>query len=344
MTEPTYAQLFCTLAELDEDLNFLGSEREARVLPKIKAASDYLQKRAGHFLPVTRQIGFNGRAKTRIFLPPFLSVSAISNDGDALTAADYIKQPTMRHWANGPFSYLDVDPDATNLSAWVDEEEGVLITADWGLFDLTRLLSATVGAGGQTSNAATLAVTNGASISPGMVLKIGSEWEAVESTNTSPTSATTLSAAITDANTQSISLTSGSAVYVGEVIRVDLEQMRVRDISGNTALVVRGWNGTPKATHTISTAVNAYRTFNVTRGVNGSTAAAHDASTAIYQQCAPDDVNALCKKIAGRMLKDAQGGYSGVVGDPNTGQAQYLYVMPHEINEILNAYDIPVAR
>lgn len=343
MTEPTYAQLFCTLAELDEDLNFLGSEREARVLPKIKAASDYLQKKIGHFLPVTRQVGYNGKAKTRLFLPPFVSVSAISNDGTALSASDYVKQPTARHWANGPFSFLDVDIDASNLSAWADGEEEVLITANWGLFDLTRLLSVTVGTT-QSDSASTLIVSNGASLSPGMVVKIGSEWEAVESTNASPTNVTTLGAAITDANTQSITLASGAAVNVGEVLRADLEQMKVRDISGNTGLVIRGWNGTPKATHSNGATVSAYRTFNVTRGVNGSTAAEHTSSTAIYQQCAPDDINGLCRKIAGRMLKDAQGGFSGVVGDPNVGQAQYLYVMPHELDEILSNYYIPVVR
>lgn len=344
MTEPTFAQLFCTLAELDEDLNFLGSEREARVLPKIKAASDYLQKRIGHFLPVTRQLGFNGKDKTRIFLPPFLSVSAISNDGTALVSGDYVKQPTMRHWANGPFSYLDIDADATNLSAWVKDEEGVVITANWGLFDLTRALSATVGAGGQTSNASTLLVSNGAAVSPGMVVKIGSEWELVDSTNANPTNVTTLGAAITDANAQTVTFADGSLVNVGEILRSGLEQMKLRDVSGNTGLVIRGWNNTPKSTHSNGATVAAYRTFNVTRGVNGSTAAAHDAATAIYQQCAPDDINALCRKIAGRMLKDAQGGFSGVVGDPNTGQAQYLYVMPHELDEILNNYYIPVVR
>ena len=343
MTEPTYAQLFCTLAELDEDLNFLGSEREARVLPKIKTASDFLQKKIGHFMPVTRQVGYNGKAKTRLFLPPFLSVSAISNDGTALTATDYIEGPSARHWANGPYSFLDVDSDGSNLSAWADDEEDVLITANWGLFDLTRILAATVGTT-QSDSANTLIVSNGASLSPGMVVKIGSEWEAVESTNTSPTNATTLSAAITDTNTQTISLTSGAAVNVGEVIRIDLEQMKVRDISGNTALVIRGWNGTPKATHLISTAVSAYRTFNVTRAVNGSTAAEHTSSTAIYQQCAPDDINGLCRKMAGRMLKDAQGGFSGVVGDPTTGQAQYLYIMPHKLEAIMSNYYIPVVR
>lgn len=344
MPEPTYAQTFCTLAELDEDLNFLGSEREARVLPKIKAASDYLQKAVGHFLPVTRQIGFNGKGKTKLYLPPFLSVSAITNDGTSLSATDYIEQPTARHWANGPFSWLEVDPDAANLSAWVEEEEGVLITANWGLFDLTRLLSATVQGGGQTDSASTLVVSNGASLSPGMVVKIGSEWESVDSTNTSPTNATTLGAAITDTNTQSITLTDGTLVNIGEIMRVDLEKMKIRDISSNTALVIRGWEGTPRATHSNAATVAAYRTFNVTRAVNGSTAAAHAAATAIYQQCAPDDVNGLCRKIAGRMLKDAQGGYSGVIGDPNTGQAQYLFILPHELEEITRPYFIPVVR
>ena len=165
-----------------------------------------------------------------------------------------------------------------------------------------------------------------------MVVKIGSEWELVDSTNATPTNVTTLGAAITDANAQTVTFADGSLVNVGEILRSGLEQMKLRDVSGNTGLVIRGWNNTPKSTHSNGATVAAYRTFNVTRGVNGSTAAAHDAATAIYQQCAPDDSNALCRKIAGRMLKDAQGGFSGVVGDPNTGQAQYLYVMPHELN------------
>lgn len=343
MTDPTYAQVFCTLAELDEDLNFLGSEREARVLPKIRAASDFLQKRIGHFMPVTRSLHFNGKNKTRIFLPPFLNVVSITNDGTALTANDYIEQPSGRHWANGPFSFLDVDDEATNLGFWINEEDGVVCTMNWGLFDLTRRLTATVGTT-QSDSASTLIASNGAAVSPGMVLKIGSEWMYVDSTYTTPANITTLGAAITDANTQTVTLADGSLVNVGEIIRVDVEQMRVRDVGGNTALVTRGWNGTPKATHGNGATVSVYRTFNVTRGVNGSTAAEHTSGTVIDQQCAPDDINSLCRKIAGRMLKDAQGGFSGVVGDPNTGQAQYLYVMPHELESISSNYYIPVVR
>lgn len=342
MTEPIYAQIFCTLAELDEDLNFLGSEREAKVLPKIRAASDFLQKRIGHFLPVTKQIRFEGGGEC-LYLPPFLSISQIINHETTLDTVDYFAEPTTRFWANGPYGSLEVGPYATHLQIWSPIDNDVEITANWGLYDLTRLLSATVQGSGQSESQSTLVVSNGASLSPGMVVKIESEWEAVESTG-SPTNVTTLGAAITDANSQVVTFADGSLVNVGEVIRTTIEQMKVRDISGNTGLVTRGWNNTPKSTHSNGATVAVYRTFNVTRGVNGSTAASHSASTAIYQQCPPDDVNALCRKMAGRMLKDAQGGFSGVVGDPTTGQAQYLYVMPHELDAVLSNYEIPVVR
>ena len=337
---PIYAQSFCTLAELDEDLNLLGSEREARVLPKIKTASVFLMKYLGQFQPVTMVRKLNGRGKSRLYIPPFLSITSIVNDGTTLATTDYIKQPETRYWPDGPYAWLDVDPDAVNLSAWMDEDEGVVITGTCGMYDLAQSLGITTGAS-QAAGASTLRVSDGSKVSPGMVVLIGSEQEYIESTSTPISAVTTLSAAITDSEAQSVSLTDGSLVNVGEIVRCGVEQMKITDVNGNTAAVVRGWNRTVKSTHLINANVDVYRIFNVTRGVNGTTDAAHNSGVNVYKQTVPDDVNMLCRKMAGRMLKDAQGGFSGVIGDPTMGTAQYLYILPKELEDIRKAYYIP---
>lgn len=338
-TEPIYAQSFCTLAELDEDLNLLGSEREARVLPKIKTASDFLQKHIGLFLPVTMTRKFNGGGKARLYIPPLLSITSIVNNEVTLAANDYIAQPEKRYWPNGPYAWLDVDaPDATNLSTWLCEDEGVVVTGKWGLYELTASLGTTLGAS-MSDSATTMQVGNGSKVSPGMIVLIGSEQIYIEST-AAPTSAVTTITEATDSEISTLTLADGTLVNAGEIIRIGLEQKKTTDISGNDCAVVRGWNKTTRASHADNSNVDVYRTFNVTRGVNGTTAAAHVIGSAVYRQMIPDDVNMLCRKMAGRLLKDSQSGFSGVIGDPSMGQAQYLYILPHELEAIKRNYRI----
>lgn len=336
---PIYAQSYCTLAELDEDLNLQGSEREARVLPKIKTASDVLQKMIGIFQPVTMTCKYNGHGKTRLYVSPLLSITSVVNEDTTLAATDYILQPEKRYWANGPYVWLDVAPEAANLSAWVCKDNGVVIDGKHGMYELAQSLGITTGAS-QAEGAETLRVSDGSKVSPGMVVLIGAEQEYIESTSTPIGAVTTLGAAIADSEDQIVTLSNGALVNAGEIVRCGVEQMKVTDINGNSAAVIRGWNRTTKSTHAMSADVDVYRIFNVTRGVNGTTAAGHNSGVNIYKQCVPDDINMLCRKMAGRMLKDAQGGFSGVIGDPSTGQAQYLYIMPKELDEIRRAYRI----
>lgn len=339
----TIRQLFCTLAELDADLNVLGSEREARVYPKLEAASEFLQKEIGLFLPVTQARTLQGSGTMQLFLPQgLLSVTSIVNDGVTLDAADYMLMPNQRHWSNGPYSWIEVDPDATNLSAWCSDKDGVVITGPWGLFNLTKDTGANVGTGDQSSSATSLLVTDGSKLSPGMGLLIGSEQQLVTATASPTDSGADLAAAISDAQETLITLDDASLVNPGEIIRVDLEKMKVLDtnISTNQAYVIRGWDKTPQTTHSNDADVHVYRTFTVERGVNGTTVAAHSAAVDIYQQMIPADINQLARKIAGRMLKDALGGYAGLIGDVMTGTARYLYILPHELDEIKKNYMI----
>ena len=343
----TYAQVFCTLAEIEDALKNRGAEKESFYLPKIEAVSQFMQMDFGLILPVTLARNFNGWGKTRLFIPPLLSATAIVNDGTSLVAADFIEQPDGGHWPNGPYSYIDVDPDATNLSYWVEEEEGISITGLWGLYNLVKSLGITLGAAQSTAAETTMQVSDGSKVSPGMVVVVESEQEYVESTNATPvTSVTTITEPITDTTTQTITLASADLVNVGEIFRIDLEKFKVLDKNDTTeaAYVERGWDKTIPATHSDNAVVDVYRKFNVTRGVNGTTAATHAISKAVSRQAVPNDIRELCVKMTARAIQDGQSGYSGVVGDPNTGESKYLFVKPYEYEEILSKYRIREAR
>lgn len=334
-------QAFCTVDEIYEDAESRGVLSEAKVFEKIMAASQFLAMRAGRFLPVieTRTLGAP-RLSARIFLPfPMTRVTSIVNSGVTLSNGDYLLLPDGKHWDNGPYTMVEVDPDASNLSAWDMDPDGIEITGWVAKYDATESLSATLGSAIATTSATSMRVSDGSAVSPGMLVLIGSEWIFVKATGTPVSAVTTLSAAL-DAKDEIITVADGSLLHVGEIIRMGVEQARILDINTNTVALQRGWNKTAKTTHADASAVDVYRNFTIERGVNGSTAATHVDASAMSRQLVPDDVKGLCRKIAMRMLKDASSGYSGRVGDDATGQSIYTYILPHELDEILDAYRI----
>ncbi len=125
-------QVYCTLADVYSDLESLGFEDEAGALAKIRAASEWIERRLGTFIPITATKGFDGNGKIHLFLQPLLSISSISNDGTSLETTDYIFYPNDRHWEDGPYTRLTVDPDAANLSVWKNERDAIEIAGTWG--------------------------------------------------------------------------------------------------------------------------------------------------------------------------------------------------------------------
>jgi hypothetical protein len=341
MTDPVYAQLFCTAAELDDDLNLLGSVRADVLMDKIAAASDYLQKQIGWFIPVTMTRYFNGLGRAFLYLPPLLALTgSIVNDDDTLVSADFIYKPDGRHWANGPYTRLDIDPDAANLSVWMNEDEGITIPGRWGMYEETEDTGATVAdTTQQSASQTTLKVSSGAKVSPGMVLLIGTEQEHVTGWNT-PTAAVTTLGAAWDAQSSEVTLAAAS-LNIGEVGRVGLEKFKVLDNNSTLYYAQRGWDKTRQASHSNGATVDVYRTVDVVRGVNGTTAAIHANGAAISRYKAPSDINYLCRQIAALMLKKAQGGFAGKTGNEDLGTVTYNNEFPMiALKEIKKSYKI----
>jgi hypothetical protein len=307
-------RLYCTVEQLISSLDLIGAEDETELLDYIRQASDYIDEDVGlghGFIPVTEERDFDGKGIIHLYVDPLLDVTSIVDDGDTLLTTDYILYPRNRYRADGHYSRITIDPDATSLNAWTYEEDIVAITGKWGYYNKTVDVGETItlAAAGTTD----LAVASGASVSPGMVLKCEDEQMLVTETGASENAASLLNGAVTTADT-TITVDDGSEFAAGEDLQIETEDIRILKINGNDLYVARSWNGTAKASHVDDTQVKVYRTYTIDRGINGTTAVAHT-SKALSQYIPPRLVNYFCKQIAALMYKKAKSGFAGKTGN-----------------------------
>lgn len=327
-------QYYCSVREIIEDIGQVGKS-EAEILKKIGAASQDILRSIGQFLPILETRYFEGECdEGEISIPPLLSVSQISNYGQLLESGDYILEPGQRHWINGPFSEIELAP-LGRVGSWSTLEKSVAVTGKWGMYD--EAISCQLSAVSQSDSATTITVSDGSQLSAGMVLLIDDEWEVVTGTGAGTDTGEVLNSAA-DVTLEELELTDGTAVKAGEMLRIDYERMLVIEVQEDTALVMRGWDGSKRAAHAGGASVYVYRTFNVKRGVNGSTAAAHS-DAEVLRQVAPMDVNYLCRQMAALMINKSKTGYVGRAGNDELGTGFFVNEFPrNQIEKVKGNY------
>lgn len=308
------AQIYCTLDELIGDLNLNGDE--PMLFSRIQTASRFIARRLGHFIPIRDTRQFAGPT-----IDSLLEVIAVL-DGDT-SISDYELYPVNRHWENGPY---------TRISAGSSELQ---ITGLWGKWLQLEPVGVSIT---QTENAGEIAVDDGSILSAGMVLAVEDEQELVTGMG-APTALTSLMDGAVTAADEEIEIDDGTEIHEGEVIQISTERMFVRMIAGDRLVVARGWSGTRKQSHANDSPVSVYRTFAVKRGVNGTEASAHDGAD-LARYTPPEDVNWLCRQIAGLMRMKAKSGFAGKVGNAELGETFYFDEFPSQIKEIKRNYRI----
>ncbi len=332
---------YATVNEVIADLKPERGGNESSILKSIKVASEFILKRPelGQFFPSIETKRFDGNGRRRLNLPPFLAITSITIDGTLWASTDYIKYPLNKHWENGPYSWLEIDPDGSK--GWFDKVvNGVVIAATWGKYSYTSLTGATVQNDPLASNGTSLIVDDGSKIGIGMLLLMGSEQAFVNGRGDPTANVTTASVAIAK-DEYLVTLADATKVNVGEIIRCDLEDMKILSKNATTKqiYVKRAYNDTELAAHLINTPVDVYRTFTIDRGVNGSTAASQTKATAISRYEPPEQINSLCKQIACNLQNLAESGYTGKSGNSQTGVETYSYAFPRDA-ELQKYYDM----
>lgn len=319
----TTAQIYCTLEELINDLSLNGDE--PGLYSRIQTASQFIRRRFGNFIPIAETRLFQGAGRDLV-VDPLLAVSQVSNDGTVIV--DYQLHPLNRLWENGP--YIRIYAEATN---WDDED--IQITGTWGKWTGEESLGVNVT---QLIGDTTLTLTDGSILSTGMVVHVESEQELINGWGAATALTSKLDGAVTAAD-EEITIDDGTEVHEGEVIQISTEQMRVRMVTGDVLVVARGWNQTTRQAHDDKAPISVYRTFAVLRGVNGTSAAAHS-NKALSRYTPPEDVNWLCRQIAGLMHMKAKSNFAGKTGSAETGETFYFNEFPSQLKEIARNYRI----
>jgi hypothetical protein len=171
-----------------------------------------------------------------------------------------------------------------------------------------------------------------------MILLIESEQLLVEGTG-APISAASLLNEALDTTETAIDVDNGAEFHTNEVIRVDAEDMLIRDIVSNTLYVDRKWNETDAASHANDAAIKVYRAYTVRRGINGTTAAAHANGQAISRYIPPHDVNWIAREIAGLMVLKAKSGFAGKSANAEMSEVFYHDEFPkRQVEEVTVKY------
>ena len=335
--------LYANLAELIYDLELpgLAATKETRTLERIRAASEWLTKKAGRFIPATETRRYDGPGGKVLFVDPLLAVTSIVDDTTTLLTTDYLLYPRSRHWDNGPYTRIEIDPDASSIAAWTHERDIVAITGRWGKYEESVATGATVANATKLAAGGTaLLVSDGSKVSPGMTLLIGTEQLLVEQTGARTNATSLLNGAMTDTQ-DTATVDNGAEFNVGEVLRIGQEDLHVEAIDTHVLSVTRKWNETESAAHANDAAIQVYRTYTVKRGVNGTTDADHTNGVAISRYLPPWDVNWLARQIAGLMHKKAKSGFAGKSGNAELGEIFYHDEFPKkQVADVVRTYQL----
>ncbi|MGH7774470.1 MAG: hypothetical protein ACREQA_19780 [Candidatus Binatia bacterium] len=158
-------------------------------------------------------------------------------------------------------------------------------------------------------------VTDSSEIGVGSLIKVDSErMNVIGKTYIASGDTVQTDALIAKADNTTVKVTNGSTFFVDEIILIDAEKMKIVEISTNSLIVKRAWDGTVLASHTVSTAVNVPRRLVVEREVLGSTAATHTTATPIQRFLFPPLVVEYCTALALTTVLQGQSGYARISG------------------------------
>lgn len=294
----------------------------------IEYATDAIERhcRISHFWPFTGTRYFHwpvddtssNYLSHKLWLDPYslITLTTLTAGGQSITDARAYPDNRL---ANEPAWWLELD--RAGSSAWSTASTGtqrqVAVTGVWGWSDEQRTIGAT---DGSTTDSATVLNLERATLNVGVghLLTVESERMLVtgrEAVDTGENAGGALTAYSDSTISTALPVADGTDFSVGEVIRIDAEDMLIEEIVGNTLHVRRSWNGTTLADHLISADIYAYRRLMVTRGYGGTTAAAHADGIAVTRWSAPPAPGTLALALALDNLVQAGAAYARTSGE-----------------------------
>lgn len=313
---------YCTRESVQDAFDVReAAHRSAQIDDAIASASDdidgWLNRHKHGLAPrnATRYFPWpvrDGGGAVRLWLDEneIISVTTLTAGGTTIAAADFFLEPVN---SGPPYTHIEIDLDSTaSFSNTGTHQRAISVLGVFGINNDQKAAGALENAIATTTTT-TVDVTRGDIVGVGSVLMVDSERMLVTGKTTIDSTQNLGSAMNALKNDQTVDVTDGTLFFVGEQILIDSERMRIVDIVGNNLTVVRAYDGSTLAAHSLGADVHVYRRLTVERGALGTTAATHADAASVTVWDVPSLVRDLCKAEAITRLEQEWSAYGARV-------------------------------
>lgn len=311
---------YCTREDVQDAFDVReAAHRSAQIDQAIASASDdidgWLNRHKHGLAPRTATRYFpwpkkDGGGATKLWLDEneLISVTTLTAGGTAIAASDYFLEPVN---SGPPYTNIELDLDSqASFTNSGTAQRAIAVTGLWGIHNDQK----TAGTLAEALDASETGVdvSDASLVGVGDVLTVESERMLVTGRSSLATGVNLGTALTALKSNQTIAGISGG-FNVGEVLLIGAERMKIIENNGTDLTVIRAYDGSTLAAHSIGAGLFAYRTLTVERGALGSTAATHSISTAVTKWAVPDLVHDLAKAEAITRLEQEFSAYGARV-------------------------------
>lgn len=325
--------------EVKEFLGVQANTRNERMSLLIAAVSRFIETRTGRlFYPTTATKKFDYADGTWLEFPydDLLSLTSVADyrGTGSISLSNVLYEPVN----SPPYDRIMINPQNDSFAYDDFPEQSITVIGEWGY------CSGVVDSGATcpdlTASATSMAIANGSKLDVGWLLKIEDERIFISNLAAAADSTINTTAALNDYETD-IGVGTAASFSVGEVIRIDDEEMKILRVDTSSLAVARAYNGTVAASHLTAKDVYVFRTFTIERGKFGSTAATHATGKAISRYVPPADIVLSCGILVARATKRSDSGWSDMstIGGEGMGRLLFTKAMPVEVAAILDSYN-----
>jgi len=327
---------YIALEDLKEYIGKTENANDIKTVMTVAAMSRVIEKITGRkFYPTTEQRKFDWQDSHRLCLDydDLLSVSAFADDdgNGSIATSNVVLIPANEN----PKYEILIKPQNDQMVYTNYRDQAIHITGDWG-YSNDSFVAEVTSPEFADETGTSMALSDGSIVQVGHTILINSERMFVEDLVTTDFAQNTSEAL--DIFEKSIDVPTPGNFAIGEVIRIDDEDMLIERIDSGSIVVERGYNATVAVTHVTSSDIHVYRTYTVQRGVFGSTAATHSSGDSISILTPPHDIIMACGAMTARAIKRGESGWADVLGGGDAGVTRYLKQLPDEIKLPLMGY------
>lgn len=309
---------YCTREEVMDAFDTReAAHRSAQIDSAIASASDdidgWLNRHKHGLAPRNATRYFNwpttdSSIAYRVWFDENELISATSILAGGVPVTNYFLEPVN---SGPPFTYIELDLSVGNSFTNANTpQHAISIQGVWGINNDQKAAGLLASA----PNSATTSwnVSDSSLIGVGDTLTVDSERVLVTG-RSALTTGVTLTAGLTVAKNNQTLAGIGATIQVGETILIDSERMKVVDNNGTDLTVIRAYDGSTLAAHSLGATVYAFRALKVERGALGTTAASHSNGAPVTKWAVPDLVRDLCRAEAITRLEQEFSAYGARV-------------------------------